>query len=321
MRRRAFLAYLGGLGAVMPLVARAQPATVPTVGILVVQSPGSAEFIEAFPRALRELGYAEGRNIRFVVRSDQGQINRLPELAAELVQRNVDVIVTWYTPAAFAAKQATRDIPIVIGLAGNPVETGLVSSLARPGGNVTGIAGVGAELAGKSVELVRELLPAARRLAAVANMPDPFSKPFLEKIRLAGEAIGLSIDAVPIHRRDELQPAFASMAKDRPDAAIVQPSLGVETPPGLALKYRIPAVSINTGFAEAGGLMSYQVATADVYKRSAAFVDKILKGAKPADLPVEQPTKFELIINLKTAKALGLTVPQSLLARADEVIE
>jgi putative ABC transport system substrate-binding protein len=270
---------------------------------------------------MRELGYIEGQNIRYEFRSDEGKINRLPELAAELVGLKVDIIVTWFTPAARAAKQATREIPIVMALAGNPVENGLVESLDRPGGNVTGMSGVAAELASKSVELIQELLPSARHVAALANAPDPFSGPFLEQIRLGGQAIGVTIDAVMIRSADELEKAFPAMEQKRTDAIIVQPSLPAKRVAELALRYRIPSVGIIRVFVEEGGLMTYSFPLADMYRRAAIYVDKILKGAKPADLPVEQPTKFELVINLKTAKALGLSVPPSLLGRADQVIE
>jgi putative ABC transport system substrate-binding protein len=315
--RRIGLATLLALNlALQPLAAEAQRQKVPTIGVPVVESPGSERFWRLFRESMRDLGYVEGQNVRFEFRSAQ-QVSRLPDLAAELVQRKVDIIVTWFTPAARAAKQATREIPIVMALAGNPVESGFVESLARPGGNVTGISGVGAELAGKCVELIREMLPSARRIAALANAPDPFSKLFLEQISLRGAASGTTIDTVMIQSADELEAAFVAMEKKRPDAVIIQPSLPTKRVTELALKSRIPAVSFVRGIVEAGGLMTYGIAEADVYRRAAVFVDKILKGAKPADLPVEQPTKFELVINLKTAKALGLTIPQILLLRAD----
>jgi putative tryptophan/tyrosine transport system substrate-binding protein len=245
----------------------------------------------------------------------------IPELATELVALKPDLIVPWFTPASIAAKQATRDIPIVMALTGNPVENGLVDSLARPGGNVTGISNMGAELAGKTVEITKEMLPMAHRMVALANAPDPFSKPFLEKIEQSGEATGLTIDPKLLHSADELDAAFTAMEQNPPDALIVQPSLPTKRVVELAPKYRLPTVSFIRGIVEEGGLMTYGAVEAAVYQRVAAFVDKILKGAKPADLPVEQPTKFELVINLKTAKALGLTVPPALLARADAVIE
>jgi putative tryptophan/tyrosine transport system substrate-binding protein len=320
MRRREFITLLGS-AAIWPLAARAQQRKVPTIGVLVVGAPGSEQFWQLFQKAMRELGYVEGQSIRYEFRSDQGEGSRLPELAAELVRLKVDLIVTWFTPAAKAAKQATREIPIVMALAGDPLGTGLIESLNRPGGNITGMAGVTAELAGKSVEVIRELLPSAHRIVALANAPDPFSKPFLEHIRLGGVATGMTIDAKMIRSGEDLDAAFSEMEKERPDAVIVQPSLPSKRSAELAVSYRIPAVSAVRGFVDEGGLMSYAAAEADMYGQAVDYVDKILKGAKPADLPVQQPTKFVLIINMKTAKALGLTVPPALLVRADEVIE
>jgi putative ABC transport system substrate-binding protein len=321
MRRREFITLIGGAVVGWSLAARGQQPKAPTVGVLVVGSPGSEQFGRLLREGMRELGYIEGQNIQYEFRSDEGKINRLPELAAELVRLKVEVIVTWFTPPALAAKQATREIPIVIALAGNPVENGLVESLDRPGGNVTGMSGVGAELASKSVELIQELLPSARRVAALANTLDPFSGPFLEQIRLGGQATGVTIDAAMIRGAEELEAAFQAMEQKRPDAIIVQASLPAKRVAELALRYRLPSVGIIRAFVEQGGLMTYSFAEADMYRQAAIYVDKILKGAKPADLPVQQPTKFELSINLKTAKALGITVPRELLARADQVIE
>ena len=320
MKRRQFIALIGAaIG--WPLSARAQQPKVPTIGVLVVGSPGSAQFWRLFREGMRELGYIEGQNIRFEFRSDEGKVSRLPELAAELVRLKVEIIVTWFTPPALAAKQATREIPVVIALAGNPVENGLVESLDRPGGNVTGMSGVASELASKGVELIQALLPSARRVAALANAPDPFSGPFLEQIRLGGQATGVTIDAVMIRGAEELEAAFPAMEQKRTDAIVVQASLPARRVAELALRYRIPSVGIIRAFVEEGGLMAYSFAEGDMYRHAAIYVDKILKGAKPADLPVVQPTKFELVINLKTAKGLGLTVPPSLLGRADQVIE
>ena len=321
MKRRQFITLIVGAVVGWSLAARAQQPKAPTVGVLVVGSPGSEQFGRLLRDGMRELGYIEGQNIRYEFRSDEGKINRLPDLAAELVRLKVDIIVTWFTPPALAAKQATREIPIVIALAGNPVENGLVETLDRPGGNVTGMSGVGAELASKSVELIQELLPSARRVAALANALDPFSGPFLEQIRLGGQATGVTIDAVMIRGAEELEAAFQAMEQKRPDAIIVQASLPAKRVAELALRYRLPSVGIIRAFVEQGGLMTYSFAEADMYRQAAIYVDKILKGAKPADLPVQQPTKFELSLNLKTAKALGITVPRELLARADQVIE
>jgi putative ABC transport system substrate-binding protein len=319
MRRRELLALVAGAAALQPQFSAAQQAKVPTVGVLLVQSPGSEQFQRGLKEALRALGYIEGQSIRFEFRSDEGKQNRLPGLAAELVGLKVDVIVTWFTPAAHAASQATGSIPIVIYGAG--IDTGLIASLARPGGNVTGIDGWGPELDGKMVELIREALPSVHRVAALANAPDPFSKPFLEKIELAGRATGTTIDAIWLEGPDELVAGFSALRKDRPGAVIVQPSLGLDRPAALALQYKIPALEHAREFAEAGGLMSYSEVTSEVCRMAATFVDKILKGAAPADLPAEKPTRFGLVVNLKTAKALGLTIPHSFLLRADEVIE
>ena len=320
MRRRQVLALVGGAAVAWPALGAAQALKVPLIGVLAVASPGSERFWRLFQQAMRELGYVEGQTVRYEFRSEL-QLGRLRDLAVDLVGLRPDVIVTWFTPAARAAKQATDQIPVVMALVGNPVETGLVQSLSRPGGNVTGMAGVGSELAGKCVELSRELLPGSRRLAVLANAPDPFSKPFVEQIERSGAAIGTTIVPVMVHNAQELDAAFPAMETERPDAVIVQPSLPTKHVVELALLHRIPAISFVRDIADVGGLMTYGVAEAEAYRRAAGFVDKILKGAKPADLPVEQPTKFELVINLKTAKALGLTIPPAFLARADEVIE
>jgi putative ABC transport system substrate-binding protein len=320
MKRRRFLSFVCAAAA-LPAPGSTQQRKVPTIGILVVGAPGWDEFWRLFREAMRELGYVEGQSVRYEFRSDQGQTSRLPELAAELVRLNVDLIVTWYTPPAQAAKQATRDIPIVMALAGNPVETGLVESLDRPGGNITGMAGAAAELASKAVELTKEMLPSARRIVALANAPDPFSKPFVEYIRKGGAATGVTIDAKMIRDAEELEAAFRDMAQDRPDAVIVQPSLPRRRVAELAMRHHVPAVSVIRGFVEEGGLMSYAPSEAEIYRRAAAIVDRVLKGAKPKQLPVEQPTKFELLINMKTAKSLGLTISPTFVARADVVIE
>jgi|AmaraimetFIIA100_FD_contig_123_81042_length_3462_multi_7_in_2_out_0_4 putative ABC transport system substrate-binding protein len=323
VRRRELISLFSGAAIAWPLAAaRAQqPAKLSVVGALVIGNTDPTQFWREFRQGLRELGYVEGQNIRFEFRSAQGRLDRLPELAAELVRLKVDVIVAWFTPAALAAKQATHDIPIVMAETGDPIGTGLVASLPRPGGNVTGIASVTAELAGKSVQLIRDMLPSARRVTALANGTDPFSKPFLEQIGIGGEATGIAIQPVKVSGNEEFESAFAAMEKDRPDAVIVQPSLPTKRAAELALQQRVPAVSVPRWFADEGGLMSYSAIYADLFRKAAVYVDKILKGARPADLPVEQPTRFQLVINMKTAKALGLTVPPALLARADDVIE
>jgi ABC-type uncharacterized transport system substrate-binding protein len=320
IKRRAFITLLGGAVA-WPLGAHAQQRKVPTIGVLVAEASGLEQFWRLFRKDMAELGYVEGQNIRYEFRSDQGQISRANALAAELVRLNVDLIVTWFTPAAQAAKAATRDIPIVMALTGDPIANGLVESLSRPGGNITGMSGVNAQLGSKCVELIREMLPLARRVVALTQASNPFSKPFLEQIEAGGSVTGIVIGNKTLSSIEELEAAFADMGTERPDAIIVQPSLPDKRAAELAAAYRIPAVSTFQPFAQQGGLMSYAPAMAYLYRRAAVYVDKILKGAKPGDLPVEQPAQFELIINMKTAKALGLTVPPSLLARADEVIE
>jgi putative tryptophan/tyrosine transport system substrate-binding protein len=320
MRRREFIALLGGAAATWALAARAQQK-VPRVGVLVAGNPNPEPFWRLFREGLRELGYIEGQNILFEFRSAAGNPNRLAELAADLVRLPVDVIVTWQTPTVRAAKEATHEIAIVMADAGDPVGTGLIASLARPGGNITGIAGVTAELAGKSVELIREMIPSARRVVALCNGTDPFARPFLAQIRLGGETAGIEIRPVTLQGGEELDGAFLQASQERSDAVIVQPSLPTRRAAELALKYRLPAVCVPRWFAEEGGLMSYCPKYADLYRQAAVYVDKILKGAQPAELPVQQPTKFELVINIKTAKALGIAVPPTLLARADEVIE
>jgi putative tryptophan/tyrosine transport system substrate-binding protein len=321
IKRREFIMLLGGAAAVWPFAAHAQQPKVPIIGALVIGNINPDQFWREFRQGLRDLGYVEGQNIRFEFRSAEGHLARLPELAAELVRLKVDIIVTWFTPTALAAKQATHEIPIVMAETGDPVGTGLVASLPRPGGNVTGMAAVTAELAGKSVQLIRDMLPSARRVTALANATDPFSKPFLEQIKLGGEATGTTINPVMIGNNEEFETAFALMEKDPPDAVIVQPSLPTKRAAELALQQRLPAFSVPRWFAEEGGLMSYSAIYADLFRKAAVYVDKILKGAQPADLPVEQPTRFQLVINMKTAKAIGLTIPESFLLRADEVIE
>jgi ABC-type uncharacterized transport system substrate-binding protein len=321
MKRREFITLLGGAAAAWPIAAGAQQPNVATIGVLVRAAPGWERFWRLFPEALRDLGYIEGKNIRFEFRSDQGQMSHLPELAAELVRLKVNVIVPWFTPAAIAAKQATHEIPIICAACGDMVGTRLVESLARPGGNVTGNSSLNAELAAKTVELIREMVPSARRVAALANAADPFSKSFLKQIQLAGEATGTAIEPIMIASAEELDGAFPAMDSKRPDAIIVQPSLPTKRAADLALSYRIPAVCAWRQFPLDGGLAGYFGSEDEMYRKAAVFVDKILKGATPAELPVEQPTRFELVVNMKTAKALGITVSPSIALRADELIE
>lgn len=314
MKRRALLS---AAAAAVPAIALAQGGRIFRVGVLV---PGQPEpFWTIFRDTLKELGYVEGTNIRFEFRSAEFQIARLDALAAELVELKVDAIVAVQTPSALAAKKATRTIPVVLAGVGDAVATGLVTSLARPEANLTGVSTATAELAGKSVELLKEILPAARRMAAIANAPDPFHKPFLEQLEKAGGQAGVAIERVMVEREADLEPAFGRLAEV--DAVIVQPSLSVKLTSDLALRHRLPSASASRRFTDAGGLLSYAADIQQLYRDAALYLDKILKGARPGDLPVQGPVKIEMIVNLKTARALGVTVPQSILIRADEVIE
>jgi putative ABC transport system substrate-binding protein len=326
MQRREFIALFGSAAVTIPwpLAARAQQPKLAKIGVLIPANPESfrSESIwDVFRDGLSDNGYIEGRNIQFEVRSADGRPGLLPDLAAELVRLKVDMIVAHQTPAVTAASRATQRIPIVMAAAGDPVGTGLIASLARPGGNITGLSGTTTEMGGKILELIREMLPSARRVAVLANAADPFTKPFLGQIQLGGQSLGIAIQVIMIGAAGEFDAAFAAMKNERADAVIVQPSLPRKPAVDLALKHHVPPISPTRQFPGEGGLMSYSAGQHDLYRRAAVYVDRILKGAKPADLPVEQPTRFELVINLKTAKALGIEVPPSLLLRADEVIE
>jgi putative tryptophan/tyrosine transport system substrate-binding protein len=319
MRRRDFIVTLASSVTAWPFVVSAQQAKPARLGVLLVEK--REPFTRIFSEGLRELGYVDGQNMQIEYRSAEGRLDRLPALAAELVGLKVDVIVASETPAVLAAKRVTTEIAIVMAPSGDPVGTGLISSLSRPGGNVTGLSAAAAELAGKSLELIREFLPAARRVAALADPANTFTKSFLAQIHASAKAAGVEVQDVMLGATQDLEPIFAGMASNGVDALIVQPTLPRTAIIALAVKHRLPAVSGNRAFADAGGLMSYAGSLADRYRNAAPYVDKILKGAKPADLPVQQPTKFELVINLKTAKALGISVPHAMLIRADEVIE
>jgi putative ABC transport system substrate-binding protein len=305
---------------VVPLAAEAQQQThVPHIGVL-VSIPTPELFQERFREGLRELGYTEGQNIRVDYRwAAARQVERLNDLAAELVRLQVDIIVALYTPSAHAAKRATTEIPIVI-LAGDPVGTGLVASLAHPGGNVTGLSVLTTDLGGKCLELLRDLRPAMPHVAALVHATDPFARPFLAQIQSTAGSVGVQIHPVAVQGDEELDSAFTAMVTEQAGAVIIQPNLATPRAAELAVQHHLPAVSLFRVFAHAGGLMSYGASEAEAYRRTAVYVDRILKGAKPADLPVEQPTKFEFVINLKTAKILGLTIPPMLLFQADEVI-
>ncbi len=318
MRRRVFITLLGGAAAAWPLAPLAQqPERLRRIGVLLVGGP---EPLGPFREALSEFGYVAGKNIQIEVRSAQGDDTRLAGLAEELVRSRVDVIIAVQTPAAHAAKNATRDIPIVI-MAGDPIATGLISNLARPNGNVTGLSATAAEAAAKSLELIAEVKPGARRVGVLGNADDPFVKPFFEQIERGASMVRLEVYRVTVRGNDELNGAFAAIAHDGADAVVIQGTLSVKLTVDLALKYRLPSLSTQKSAVQAGILMSYTASFIERANVIASYVDQILKGAKPADLPVQQPTRYELAINLKTAKALGLELPATLLARADEVIE
>ena len=321
MRRRDFVLLLSG-ATVWPLAARAQPSKVARIGVLYIGLADAESFKKELREGLRELGYTEGQNVAFEFRSAEGKLDRLPELASELVRLKVDVIVALYVPCALAAKGATRDIPIVI-VAADPVETGIVASLARPGGNITGVSLMSAVLIGKCVELFRDMLATTRRVALLTNAADPlFAKLILDQAQRAGQITGIEIQPITVRGPDEeLEAAFAAIASGRAEAVVIQGSLSTKRIADLAVEYRLPAASTTRGFADAGGLMSYGADGPALFRQGAKFVQRILQGQQPNDLPVEQPTKFELAINLKTAKAMSLTIPETFLLRADALIE
>jgi putative ABC transport system substrate-binding protein len=327
LKRREFMALLGGAAASWPLAARAQSSRkAPTIGVLL---PGTAASFalrtKALLEGLRDLGYVDGRTIAIEWRWGQDKVEGLPELAADLVGRNVDVLVTGGTPAAKALKNATGTIPIVMAIIGDPVAAGLVESLARPGGNATGFSIVAPDLSGKRLELLREIVPAISPVAVMLNSSNPQSQFELNEMQAAARAMGLQLHPVQVSPEDTLEQAFAAMS-----AASVR-ALVILTDPiffsqrkrivDLATRSRLPAMYFFQEFAEEGGLVSYGPSDTDLYRRSATYVDRILHGAKPGALPIEQPTKFDLVINLKAANALALDIPPLLLARADKVIE
>ena len=326
MKRREFITLLGGAAASWPLAARAQRAAkMLTIGYLGPATPAvESQRIAAFVQRLRELGWSEGRNLAIEYRWAEGRSERFSEIAAEFVQLKVDVIATYATPSVIAAKQATSVIPIVFAVAGDPVNTGLVASLAHPGGNVTGLSVQQTELAGKRFELLREVVPGLRRLAIIGNRDNPSVVLEMEGAQAAARKLGLEVTRTEIRRAEDIAPAFDAL-KGRAEALFVCNDPLVNTNRTriniLAVGARLPTVYNWRENVEAGGLMSYGANFLDAFRRTAELIDKVLRGVKPADIPVEQPTKFDLVINLTTAKALGLTVPQSLLASADEVIE
>jgi putative ABC transport system substrate-binding protein len=320
MKRRKFITLMGG-AAVWPLGAFAQQSKMRRVGALLIGNADAESFREELREGLRELGHIEKQNILFDFRSAEEVLSRLPALAAELVRLKVDVIVALYTPCGLAAKEATRDIPIVI-LTGDPLGTGLVGSLAHPGGNITGLSMMAAETHGKLIELLRDMMPSTRRVTVLANGEDPtFAKLVIEQVELAGRITGIEVQPITVRGSDDLDAGFATAVKAQADAVVVQGSLSTKRATDLAFEHRLPAASLSRSFAEIGGLMSYGADGPALFRRSALFVHKILKGDKPPDMPVEQPTKFELVLNLKTAKALGVEVPLFFQQRADVIID
>jgi putative tryptophan/tyrosine transport system substrate-binding protein len=322
IRRREFIALLGSGVAARPLPTYAQQLRLPRIGALVLTRADAQSLGSELREGLRELGYVEGRNFVFEFRSADGDADRLADLAAELVRLRVDVLVAAYTPCALAAKRATSSIPIVMAAVADPIGAGLVQSLARPGGNISGFSNMAPETAGKCVDLFRDMLPSLHRVAVLANPVDPFTNSLLDQVRLAGSTGGIEIAPVAMVRElDEVEAAFADMSSKRAQAVVVQAIFFATAIAQLAIKYRLPSAAVLRSYPYAGGLMSYGADVPHLFRRSAATVHKILQGAKSADLPVEQPTKFELVVNRKTATAIGLTIPESILLRADEVIE
>jgi putative tryptophan/tyrosine transport system substrate-binding protein len=325
VNRRSFITLLGGAAVAWPLAARAQQPVVPVIGFLDIRSPdGMTDRLRAFREGLKDSGYVERENVAIEYRWAENQLDRLPELAAELVRRQVAVIVG-ATPSAFAAKAATTTIPIVFIAAEDPVKLGLVASLARPGGNLTGINFLNAELTAKRLELLRELVPAATRVAVLVNPAGPDAETTLRDVEPAARAIGLQIQVLNASTSREIDAAFATFVRERPDAVFVGLDVFFNSRRAqlvnLASRHALPAAYPLRDFAEVGGLMSYGTNILDTFRQIGVYAGRILKGAKPAELPIVQSTKFELVINAWTARMLGLIVPDKLLVAADEVIE
>ena len=323
MKRREFIGLVGGAAA-WPLTASAQWARdkIVTIGILAIEPWPS---IDAFRHALDALGYIEGKNVRFVYRYAKGDNERLPELANELVGLNVDVILTWRTDAVLAAKQATATIPIVMGVIGDPLGSGIVTNLARPGGNITGCALRVAELEAKRLQLLKEVVPELSRVAILFNPTNRYMPLALESARKGAQVLHLSLAVYEVYDTITLDAAFVTLTKDRPDAFLVPADTFLVSQRSriaqFAIENKLPSIYTFYEYIGAGGLIAYTPNYHDLFRRAASYVDKILKGAKPGELPIEQPTKFHLLINLKTARTLGVTLPPWLLVRADEVIE
>jgi putative ABC transport system substrate-binding protein len=325
--RRVFLGVLTGGLMAAPIATGAQSqAPIPRIGMLSPFSPSdTAPWYQAFLQGLRDLGWIEGQNVSIAYRYAEGRTDRLPGLVADLVQLKVDIIVTSVTPDTLAAKNATRTIPIVMASAGDPVATGLVESLARPGGNITGLAQMAPQLAAKRLELLKEMVPKLSRVGVIWNPEDLVATQIWTDIQLPARQLGLQLHSLEVRSLQDFDKAFERATIARVGALVITPSplfvTNEQRIADFALKRRLPSIFHLKGFVERGGLAAYGPDRSDLFRRAATYVDKILKGAKPATLPVQQPTKFELVINLKTARAIGVTIPRHVLARADEVIQ
>jgi putative ABC transport system substrate-binding protein len=327
MRRRKFVALLGGVVIAWPFAARAQHGgKIPRVGFMGNSTAAlEANLIGPFREGLREHGYEEGRNVEIVFRWAEGRYERFPALIAELIAANVDVIVSAGTPAALALKKATSTLPVVMAAVGDPVGTGNVPNLARPGGNITGLSGVAPDLEGKRLELLREIVPHLANVAFFLNPANDFHTASMRQALTAARALNIKLHPCEVSRSEDLDAAFASIVNEKPDGLLILADRiflhNRQRMMDFAIEHRLPSVNAYRELVDAGGLTSYGPSYEDMHRRAASYVDRILKGARPGDLPVEQPTRFTLVVNLKAAKALGLEVPPTLLARADEVIE
>jgi ABC-type uncharacterized transport system substrate-binding protein len=327
LRRREFMTLLGGAAAAWPLAARAQqPGKMYRIGFLGNSTAAlEGSLVGSFREGLRDLGYVEGQNILIEYRWAEGQYEQFPALIAELLAQRVEVIVTAGTPASLAVKNATTSVPLVMVAVGDPVTTGLVASLARPGGNITGLTSTSEELDGKRLELLREVIPKLSHVAVFWNPENPTLLTSLKEMRAAAQVLGIKVQVLEVRTPADLEETFKAIVRERPGALLVMGDRlflhNRQRIMDFATKQRLPVVPGHPELVEAGGLMSYGASYPGMHRRAAYFVDRILKGAKPADLPVERPVKFELVLNLKAAKTLGLEVPPQLIARADEVIE
>ena len=327
MQRREFIRLLSVIVAAWPLAARAQqPAKIPRIGFLGNSTATmEANLIGPLRDGLRELGYEEGRNVIIEFRWADGKYDQFPALVAELLAAKVDVIITAGTPATLAIKKATSTVPLVFIAVGDPVGTGVVPNLGRPGGNITGLSSIAPDLEGKRLELLREVVPKLSHVAFFLNPANAFHTASMRQARVAAQSLGIKLQPMEVNKSEQLDGAFASIVKEKPDALLILADRiflhNRKRMMEFAIQQRLPSVNAYRELVEAGGLISYGPSYEDMHRRAAVYVDKILKGTKPADLPIEQPTKFTLLINLKTAKTLGLTVPPTLVARADELIE